>query len=355
MRLLSHWNLRDEIKADYADAKDGLAKQRDDRNRSWSASSRRRFPQVVIDNPHVDWNPFTNDGQAARRSRTATRPAPAGRSRRARPSPTRATRCCSRPSRPRARPIRTRRRRRRCIARRFDEDRQIPEARVKAMLEEVLTSPLVPKVAALIEKRLGRPLEPFDIWYDGFRPRGAYTEARARRDRPQDDTRRRRPTRRTSRTCSCSSASRRRRPQFLADHIVVDPARGSGHAMGAAAAGDQAHLRTRVEQGRHELQGLQHRRPRDGPQRRADLLAQRRRLHAPRTACPTPPSPRRSRSSSRRTTSSCSACRSRTPKTQALEDAERLLGDLRDRRRGARRHGRLALDVRPPRRDARGS
>ncbi len=28
MRLLSHWNLRDEIKADYADATNGLAKQR---------------------------------------------------------------------------------------------------------------------------------------------------------------------------------------------------------------------------------------------------------------------------------------------------------------------------------------
>ena len=44
------------------------------------------------------------------------------------------------------------------------------------MLEAVLSSPLVPQVAALIEKRLGRPLEPFDVWYDGFRPRGAHTE-----------------------------------------------------------------------------------------------------------------------------------------------------------------------------------
>src|SRR5262249_37412601 len=29
LRLLSHWNLRDEIKADYSDAKEGLAKQRE--------------------------------------------------------------------------------------------------------------------------------------------------------------------------------------------------------------------------------------------------------------------------------------------------------------------------------------
>ena len=61
------------------------------------------------------------------------------------------------------------------IARRFDENREIPESRVRAIFEQVLSSPLVPQVAKLIEQRLGRPLEPFDIWYNGFRPRGAYT------------------------------------------------------------------------------------------------------------------------------------------------------------------------------------
>ena len=39
----------------------------------------------------------------------------------------------------------------------------------------------MPRVAALIESRLGRPLEPFDIWYNGFKARGAYTEAATRR------------------------------------------------------------------------------------------------------------------------------------------------------------------------------
>src|SRR5207237_8429016 len=63
------------------------------------------------------------------------------------------------------------------IARRFDEDREIPELRLKAMLEQVLTSPLVPQVASLIQARLKRPLEPFDIWYSGFRPASKYSEA----------------------------------------------------------------------------------------------------------------------------------------------------------------------------------
>ena len=45
------------------------------------------------------------------------------------------------------------------------------------MLETIVGAPEVAQVAALIKLRLGRPLEPFDIWYDGFNPRQQYTEA----------------------------------------------------------------------------------------------------------------------------------------------------------------------------------
>src|SRR5205085_78664 len=37
------------------------------------------------------------------------------------------------------------------------------------------------------------------------------------------------------------------RAQYVAQDIVVDPARGSGHAMGAEMRSEKAHLRTRVE------------------------------------------------------------------------------------------------------------
>ena len=47
----------------------------------------------------------------------------------------------------------------------------------KNSLEEVLTSAEVKEAAALIEKRLGRELKPFDIWYNGFKPRAKITEA----------------------------------------------------------------------------------------------------------------------------------------------------------------------------------
>jgi len=55
------------------------------------------------------------------------------------------------------------------LARSFREGRQLPEARVRTLLEAVAGSPLVARTAALISQRLGRKLEPFDLWYDGFR------------------------------------------------------------------------------------------------------------------------------------------------------------------------------------------
>jgi len=132
------------------------------------------------------------------------------------------------------------------IARRFDEDREIPEPRVQAMLEEVLTSPLVPEISKRIQSRLGRPLEPFDIWYDGFRARGAFTEAQldaivAKKYPTAEAYRKDIPD------ILVKLGFTPEKGRYLADHIAVDPARGSGHAMGAAMRGEKAHLRTRVE------------------------------------------------------------------------------------------------------------
>ena len=56
MRLLSHWNLRDEIKSDYTDTKNGLAKQRMIQQ-VMERIVTQTIPEVVVDNPGVDWNP----------------------------------------------------------------------------------------------------------------------------------------------------------------------------------------------------------------------------------------------------------------------------------------------------------
>ena len=48
---------------------------------------------------------------------------------------------------------------------------EIPLEDVEALFTTYLSSPEVQKVAEVIKKRLGRDLEPFDIWYDGFKTR----------------------------------------------------------------------------------------------------------------------------------------------------------------------------------------
>src|SRR5207253_1044535 len=76
LRLLSHWNLRDEIKADYADAKNGPAKQRLIQQVMQRIVTQ-SIPAAVVNNPHVDWNPWTNSVQPAA-VQDADTPAPAG-------------------------------------------------------------------------------------------------------------------------------------------------------------------------------------------------------------------------------------------------------------------------------------
>ncbi|MCL5021729.1 MAG: hypothetical protein M1339_08780 [Bacteroidetes bacterium] len=244
MRLLSHWNLRDEIKADYADPSRGLEKQRMIEcvmERIVTQS----IPAAVIDNPGVNSNPFTNQVSASRGrsdgNAAITRLKVSGD----READTRyamllgafrASRLVD-PYSPTAPTL---------IARRFDEGREISETEVKAMLEEILSSPLVPRVAALIGKRLSRPLEPFDIWYNGFRGQGKYSEAML-----DSIVAAKYPTAQAYKDSIPGMLQKlgfsRDRALALADNIVVDAARGSGHAWGSAMRAAKAHLRTRVE------------------------------------------------------------------------------------------------------------
>jgi hypothetical protein len=244
MRLLSHWNLRDQIKADYNDPKDGLARQRMIQQ-VMERIVTQTIPQVVIDNPNVDWNPFTNEVKPAG-DKDSDKPAPEGVKISNAPEPdTRyatllKTFAAARKADPYSPTAPT------LIARRFDEDREIPEARVKAMLEQVLSSPLVPQVAKLIEKRLGRPLAPFDIWYNGFRPGSQYTEAQL-----DEMVSKKYPTaaayQKDIPNLLIKLGFSPDRAQYVANNIIVDPARGSGHAMGSQMRSEKAHLRTRVE------------------------------------------------------------------------------------------------------------
>ncbi len=242
MRLLSHWNLRDEIKACYGDSPDAPARQRMIQ-KVMERIVTQTIPACVIDNPQVDWNPYTNEVAPAAEKDSDY--APKGKEAADAPEPNtryrhlletyRAARLAD-PYSPNAPTM---------IARRFNEDRQIPEERVREMFEQVLSSPAVPRVAQLIEKRLGRPLEPFDIWYNGFRAKAKYSEAELDRVVAEKY-----PTAKAFEKDIPVLLEKlgfsAERARFVAEKIAVDPARGSGHAMGAAMRGVKARLRTRV-------------------------------------------------------------------------------------------------------------
>jgi hypothetical protein len=243
MRLLSHWNLRDELKANYAEGAAGLAKQHVIQQAMLRIVDQ-TIPAAAVNNPHVDWNPFNNQVTVATVHDGAT-PAPAnavissGREpdtryamilegfqalRRADPySPAAPTH----------------------IARRFEEVREIPEVRFRAMLEQVTGSPFTAEIGRVIAQRLGRPLEPFDIWYDGFRPRSAYSEEKLNalvRERITDAA----SYERAIPDILVKLGFTPERARTLAASIAVDPARGSGHASEASMRSEKARLRTRV-------------------------------------------------------------------------------------------------------------
>ncbi|OJH35695.1 hypothetical protein [Cystobacter ferrugineus] len=252
MRLISHWNLRDELKSRYADP-DGVARQR----MIIQVMSRivtQTIPAAVIDNPRVDWDPFTNTVKAAPAEEVeADAPQrPVGvdgaREEDVRYAKLLAHFHAARKVDPYVPVAPT------AIARSFELGRELPEARVKALLEQVLTSPLVPRVAKVIEQRLGRKLEPQELWYAGFKANATRPEAEL-----DALTRQRYPTadayaRDMPRLLQGLGFSKEK-AAFLAEHIRVDPSRGAGHAMQASRRGDFPRLRTRVGPGGMDYKG----------------------------------------------------------------------------------------------------
>ena len=243
MKLLSHWNLRDELKAQYARGKDGLPNQRMIQ-KVMERIVDQTIPEIVIDNPAVDWNPFTNmvrptevndsNGDLPDLQTISDKPEPNTRylmlhnnfiaQKAADPFW---------PTMPNF------------IQRRFDEGREIPEKRVKEMFETILTSSVFTEAAELIGQRLGRDLEPFDIWYNGFRQHSTYSQEQMDKivsDKYPDASAFQNDIPRILNKLGFP----RNRIEEIAPLIKVDPARGSGHAWGVQMRGTAAHLRTRI-------------------------------------------------------------------------------------------------------------
>jgi len=235
--LIAHWGLRDELKADYSDKKDGLEKQQ----LIYQVMKRiidQSIPETVINNEKTNWKPISNkvNGSEAKAEPDA------------RYKHLFANYLAMKALDPYCKSYPT------ALARAFDRDMEVSAADIEQMFVRLVSAPEVAEVAKLIKKRLGRDLQPFDIWYDGFKSRSSIPEQEM-----TDKTRKLYPT---------TQAFEKGMPDILAKLgfgpldakdisalVTVDNARGSGHAWGAQMRGDKAHLRTRLQPGGMEYKG----------------------------------------------------------------------------------------------------
>jgi hypothetical protein len=231
MRLLAHWNIRDEIKSNYGEP-DGLPKQEMLYNVMLRIISQ-EIPKEVINNPEYNWNPISNELFKD------------GRSVNSQPEDTRRYQILLNnfnaiksldPYYPNLDTY---------IKRRFESSMEIPYEEVSALFREYASSPLLREVGKLISQRLGRELRPFDLWYNGFIGRGGISESQLDRitksrypnaEAMNDDLARQ----------LIDLGFEAQMADFLASKIEVDAARGSGHAMRASMREMPSHLRTRI-------------------------------------------------------------------------------------------------------------
>jgi hypothetical protein len=231
MKLISHWNLRDEIKAQYG-KENPLNKQK----MIYQVMLRiidQSIPEDVVNSNKYKWNPFTNkvyqdNKEVSLKSEPDTRYYHLLQNFKAlreidKHNPLFPT----------------------YIKAKFEKEMEIPQEEVEKMFVDYCSNPVFKEIGEIIKARLGRELEPFDIWYDGFKSRSLLN---------QDEL-----TKITSIKYPNPKALEADIPNILtklgfktdkakeiASRISVDPSRGAGHAWGAQMRGEKAHLRTRI-------------------------------------------------------------------------------------------------------------
>lgn len=231
MRLLAHWNVRDEIKSNYAEP-EGLPRQ----EMLYQVMLRiinQDIPMEVINNPEYAWDPINN--RVYHHGETISFEPEDTRRYEVLLNNFRALKSLD----PYYPDLDT------YIKRRFESSMEIPYEEVSSLFREYASSPLLRETANIIRERLGRDLRPFDLWYNGFVGRGGISESeldRITKSRFPDADALNADLPRQLRQLGFEAE----RAEFIASKIDVDAARGSGHAMRASMRSKPSHLRTRI-------------------------------------------------------------------------------------------------------------
>jgi len=232
MVLLSHWNLRDEIKSNYSNSENGVEKQL----MIYEVMKHiidQSIPNEVINSGAYEWNPYANKvydkGNEIAFSKEGT---------------TRYQQIINSfhalAAMDAYNPLLDT-----YIKRNFSGSMEISQSEVQELFHEFLTSPQVKQVANLIKKRLGRDLQPYDIWYDGFKARSSISA-----DMLNSKTEKKYPNPKAFQADMQNMLQKlgwnKERADFIASKISVEAARGSGHALGAEIKDMNSYLRTRI-------------------------------------------------------------------------------------------------------------
>lgn len=239
MALLSHWNLRDELKSNYAVGDEAMRREgKEKQEMIYQVMLRiihQDIPACVVNNAEYLWKPYSNEVQEVGSSEVkevrnsgderyqkildifhAMQQIDSYRS--------------DAPSH---------------VLRTFNEDLEIPKEEIEALFLQLIQSDEIKAVAQIIRERLGRELRPYDIWYDGFKSRSTLSE-----DKLTAQTQSRYPTalafEKDMPRMLMDLGFGKEQAQAIASHIVVEAARGSGHARPCVGRNQPARLRTRI-------------------------------------------------------------------------------------------------------------
>ncbi len=232
MVLLSHWNLRDELKSNYANVPNAARKQ-EMIYKVMEHIVNQTIPAEVINNAEYDWAPISNKTYKDGKEVTLQ---PEGDARYARMlevfhanqqidlySPQEPT----------------------AIVRNFEGAMEVSREEIERLFVRLVSSEQVARTAEIIKQRLGRDLRPYDIWYDGFKSRSTIAEdvltAKTRKLYPNAAAFEKDMPR-----MLCALGFAPDDAQYISDKIVVEGARGSGHAWGGQGRWEPARLRTRI-------------------------------------------------------------------------------------------------------------
>jgi len=236
-KLISHWGLRDELKAAYADANKGFYKQQVIYGVMKAIIDQSIPMEIMEESEGYYWRPVMNKSFLNNVVEIGTTPEPNTRYQHLLnvfKAVSAIDKCYPGNST--------------YISRTFESDLEMKLEDVEKLFISLLTSPQVKQVADIISKRLGRKLQPFDIWYDGFKTRSSINQ-----EQLDKEVREKYPDveafKKDLPNILIKLGFSPEKAHFICSYVEVDPSVGAGHAWGSEMKSDKSMLRTRFVDG----------------------------------------------------------------------------------------------------------